>query len=179
MERPLGAAPFATQSRRQHALTVIGGVLVCWLAYFGAVALVYDSLSVLALETAIEPQRVGTTAAGIAVWGYFGLAFVRGYGGPVLNAIPYPLAILTLAPFPARWLLFGPDVSGLISRFVGWFVIEPMITVAHGVLPGFGLFVLILTVWASVIGEDARENWERTHLSRAFYDEFVDVDSRE
>lgn len=176
MNRPLGFDPFATQSRRVHALTVLGGIAVCLLAYFGAVAAVYGDLTVLALESNIGAQRVGGAAAGVAVWTYFSLAFVRGYGGPVLNVLPYPIAIVVLAPFPARWLLFGPDVSGLRSRFVGFFVFEPLITTAVAVLPGLAACTVVLTVWASLIGDETRERWERRHLTSEFYDAFVDVE---
>ena len=176
MNRPLGLDPFVTQSRLAHALTVMGGVVVCLLAYFVAVAAVYGDLSVLALEANVDAQRVGGMAAGVATWTYFAAAFVRGYGGPVLNSLPYPLAIVVLAPFPARWALFGPDVSGLISRFVGLFVFEPIVTTALVVVPGLGVFVLILTAWASFIGEETRKQWEQRHLTPAFYEAFVDVE---
>ncbi|UTF54399.1 hypothetical protein [Natronosalvus rutilus] len=176
MNRPLGLDPFATQSRRAHALTVLGGIAVCLLAYFGAVAAVYGDLSVLTLESNIGAQRVGGAVAGVAVWTYFSLAFVRGYGGPVLNVLPYPVAVVVLAPFPARWLLFGPDVSGLRSRFVGFFVFEPLITTGIAVLPGLAACTVVLTAWASLIGDEARERWERRHLTREFYDAFVDVE---
>lgn len=175
MNRPTGLDPFVTQSRLEHALTVVGAVAICLLAYFGAVVAVYGELSILALEANVTAQRVGGVAAGVAVWGYFGIAFVRGYGGPVLNSLPYPLVIVLVTPFLARWALFGPDVPGLISRFVGLFVLEPLVTAAIVVAPGLSLFVTILTIWASTIGEDARKAWEREHLTAAFYEEFVDV----
>ncbi|MFP9190465.1 hypothetical protein ACLI4Q_02205 [Natrialbaceae archaeon A-CW1-1] len=176
MNRPLGLDPFATQSRLGHALTVGGGIGVCLLTYFGAVAAVYGDLSVLALEANVEAQRVGGMAASVATWTYFALAFVRGYGGPVLNTLPYPLVIVVLAPFPARWALYGPDVSGLISRFVGLFVFEPIVTTALAVVPGLSFFIVILMAWASLIGEEAREQWERHHLTPSFYEAFVDAE---
>ena len=175
MERPLGMAAFARQSRLAHALTVLGALVICLLAYFGTVVAVYGDPSVVATEAAVTAQRVGGLAAGVAVWGYFALAFVRGYGGPVLNAVVYPIVIAVVAPFPARWVLFGPDLAGLADRFIGLFVFEPLLTTALIVVAGLGVFVTILSVWAALIGEDAREDWERTHLPADFYDEFVDV----
>ncbi len=176
MQRPLGLAPFDNQTRLEHALTVCGGVAVCLLAYFATVWVVYGDLSVVALEEAVTPQRVGGVAAAVAVWAYFGVAFIKGYGGPVLNTIVYPLPIAVLGPFPARWLLFGPDLSGLQSRFVGLFIFEPVLTTGLLAFVGLSVFSTILMVWAAVIGDDAREQWEREQLTAEFYEEFVDVE---
>lgn len=173
MERPLGLASFVQQSRLEHALTVAGAVAVFWFAYFGAVGAVYGELSVLAPATSVEHQRVGGIVGSIAAWTYFGIAFVRGYGGPVLNALAYPLPIVLLAPFLGRWLLFGPDPAGLADRFVGVFVLEPLVTAALIVLPGLGAFVTVLTAWAAVLDDEDRRAWERRHLPAAFHDEFV------
>ena len=52
---------------------------------------------------------------------------MRGYGGPVLNPV-YPVVIVVVAPFVARWALFDLDVSGLVSRLVGLVLIEPLVT---------------------------------------------------
>lgn len=176
MERPLGLTSFADQRRLEHALTVVGAVVVFWLAYFGVVGAVYGELSVLAPATSVEHQRVGGVAGSIAVWTYFGIAFVRGYGGPVLNAVAYPLAIVLLAPFLGRWLLFGPDLAGLADRFVGVFVLEPLVTAALILLPGLGAFVTVLTAWAAVLDDEDRRAWERRHLPAAFREAFVDED---
>ncbi|AGB36630.1 hypothetical protein [Natronococcus occultus] len=174
MERPLGLASFVHQRRLEHALTVVGAVIVFWLAYFGAVGAVYGELSVLAPATSVDQQRVGGVAGSIAVWTYFGIAFIRGYGGPVLNAVAYPLAIVLLAPFLGRWLLFGPDLAGLTARFVGVFVLEPLLTAALIVFPGLGAFVTVLAVWAAVLDDTDRRAWERRHLPEAFREAFVD-----
>ncbi|GAB7018174.1 hypothetical protein [Halostagnicola bangensis] len=174
MNRPLGLESFTTQSRLQHALTVAGAVVVFWIGYFGGVWAVYGDPSVVALETNITEQRVGAIAGSIAVWTYLSLAFVRGYGGPVLNTLAYPLVIVIVAPFPARWVLFGPDISGLVDRFVGLFVFEPLVTTVIVAVPGLGACLIVLTVWASVLEDEHRHQWQREHLSAEFYDEFVD-----
>lgn len=176
MDRPLSLDPFASQTRLQHLATVVGGILVCLLAYFGAVWLVYGDLAVVAVEANVGEQRVGGIAAGVTVWAYFGLAFVRGYGGPVLNTLLYPFLIALVAPHPARWILFGPDVSGLRERFVGLFVVEPVITAGLIVLPGFGIYTAILIVWAGFLDEEGRNAWAKEHLTPAFYDAFFDVE---
>ncbi len=174
MNRPLGLASFTTQSRLQHAVTVVGALVVFWIGYFGGLWAVYGDISAVALETSITEQRVGGITGSIAVWTYFSIAFVRGYGGPVLNTLAYPLAIVIIAPLLARWALFGPDVSGLVDRFIGVFVFEPLITTVIVAVPGLGACMTVLTVWATVLEDARRHEWEREHLSEAFYDEFVD-----
>lgn len=105
------------------------------------------------------------------VYPYF--AFVRGYGGPVLNAVVYPFAIVAFVPFVGRWLLFGPDIPGLFSRFVGLVVVEPLIATLIAVVPGIGAFVAVLAIWEAAIGDSDRRDWERRHLPAEFYAEFV------
>lgn len=176
MERPRGLDGFANQSRVAHLATVVGGIIVCLVCYFGAVYLVYADVSILASEAEIAPQRIGGVAAGIGVWTYFGLAFVRGYGGPMLNTIPYPVFITLVTPFPARWALFGPDFVGLRDRFVGLLIVEPMVTALLVVVPGFGVYVTILALWAWRIDEETRREWMETHLTPRFYDAYADGD---
>jgi hypothetical protein len=176
MERPLALASFDEQSRVAHALTVAVAVVVFWLGYFGSVVAVYGDVSVLAAETSIEHQRVGGIAGSVCVWAYFALAFVRGSGGPLLNTLVYPLAIVLFAPFVGRWLLFGPDLSGLADRFVGLFVVEPLVTTVIVVVPGIGTFATLLALWAAVLDEGDRRKWERRYLSDEFYEEFVAPD---
>ncbi|TYL40217.1 hypothetical protein CV102_01140 [Natronococcus pandeyae] len=177
MERPLGLASFDEQSRLAHVLTVAVAVVVCCLGYFGAVVAVYGDLSVLAPETSVEQQRVGGVVGSICVWAYFALAFVRGYGGPVLNTLVYPVAIVLLAPFVGRWLLFGPDLAGLADRFVGLLVVEPLLTTVIVMVPGFGAFLTLLALWGTRTDESERRDWERRHLSDDFYEEFIAEDS--
>jgi hypothetical protein len=176
MERPLALASFDHQRPFEHALTVAGALAVFWVGYFGVVAAVYGDVSVLASEANVSPQRVGGVVGAVCVWTYFGLAFVRGSGGPVLNAVVYPLATVVVAPFIARWALFGPDLAGLADRFIGLFVFEPLVTVIITVVPGLGAFVVVLSIWAATIGEGERREWERRTLPEAFYEEFVAQD---
>ncbi|WP_255170315.1 hypothetical protein [Natrononativus amylolyticus] len=173
MKIPLGLAAFDHQSRLAHVLTVLGGLLVFWLGYFGAVAVVYGDPSVLGLESSIDEQRVGGAVGAVFVWSYFALAFVRGYGGPVLNAFAYPLVIAAVTPHLARWALFGVDTAAVVSRFVGLFVLEPLVTTVLVVAPGASAFLLWLSLWAARVGDAERREWERYHLSDAFYEEFV------
>lgn len=53
MERSSGLASFDYQRWSVHALIVVGVVVFC-LGYFGSVAAVYGTLSVLASETSID-----------------------------------------------------------------------------------------------------------------------------
>ncbi|MCH7661655.1 MAG: hypothetical protein IH933_14105, partial [Euryarchaeota archaeon] len=41
-------------------------------------------------------------------------------------------------------------------------------------VPGLGACMIVLTVWATVLEDECRHEWEREHLSEAFYDEFVE-----
>ncbi len=166
---------FVGETRRDQVLVVLGGVLACWIGYFGAVALVYGDVSALvAGEETTDPRRVAAIGSGIVCWGYYGLAFVRARGGPVLNATIYPPITLVLAPIPARWLTFGPDPWGLVSGLFS-FSFEPLVLLALTIGPGLGGFVTILLIWSATIDPDERREWERRHLTAAFYDEFVDV----
>lgn len=174
MERPLALAGFESQSASAHVVTVLGGIVVFLLGYFGAVAAVYGDVSVLALEANIGAQRVGGVAGAVLAWAYFALAFVRGYGSPIGNAVVYPLVIVVVAPFLARWAVFGPDVLGLIDRFVGLFLLEPLVTTAIVVLPGLATGTTVLFLWATLLSDERRREWERTHLPAAFLEAFVD-----
>ena len=174
MDRPLALAGFETQSRAAHVATVAGAVAVFLAGYVGAVAAVYGDVSVLALEANVDAQRVGGVAGSVLVWAYFALAFVRGYGSPVGNAVVYSLAIVLVVPFLARWAVFGPDVPGLIDRFVGILLLEPLVTTVLVVLPGLGTATTILFVWATLLDDDERREWERTHLPPAFREEYVE-----
>ncbi len=176
MDRPPALDGFADQRPLEHAATVAVALVVFWAGYFGAVAVGYGDLSVLAGETNISAQRVGGMAGSILVWTYFGLAFVRGSGGPLLNAVVYPLAIVALAPFASRWALFGVDTGAFVSRFVGVFVLEPLVTFAVAVVPGIGAFVTLLAIWGASIDDDERRAWEDRHLSEPFYEAFVAQD---
>lgn len=176
MNVPLGLAAFDHQSRLAHALTVVVGLLVFLVGYFGAVAAVYGDVSALGLETSVAQQRVGGAVGGILLWSYFALAFVRGYGGPALDAAAYPLAIAAVSPHVARWALFGIDPGAVVSRFVGLFVLEPLATTLLTVVPGASAFALWLALWAATVDEADRREWERYHLPDAFYEEFVAQD---
>ncbi|MFU8869449.1 hypothetical protein, partial [Natronococcus sp.] len=133
MERPPALDGFADQHPLEHAATVVAALGVFWIGYFGAVVVGYGDVSILAVETHITAQRVGGMAGSILVWTFFGFAFVRGSGGPLLNAVVYPLAIVAFAPFVGRWALFGIDTGAVVSRFVGLFVLEPFFTLALAV----------------------------------------------
>lgn len=164
---------FAGETRSGHALTVAGGVAACWIGYFGAAALVGDLAHVAPDSDATAVIRAATMGAGVACWGYFALAFVLARGGPVLDAAVYPLAILAIAPTVGRWVVFGPAPGLLFSRLVG-FSLEPLVLALVAFVPGFGTFVAILAVWASRLDESQRREWERTCLTEAFYDAFVE-----
>lgn len=171
---PLGLEPFANQSRTEHALVVAGGGVVCLLAYVGAASLFFGLTAIDHGEPA-GPRRVASVFASLACWGFYTAAFVRGKGGPVTNVLAYPAATVAVVPFASRWIAFGPDWGGLRER-VGFILFRPDLFVDAGalLLPGIVFCAALLTVWASLLGDDAIREWQRRHLSSAFREAFVD-----
>lgn len=169
-----GLDPFVAQTSLQHLAVVVGGLCIGLGTFFGTVSVLYDGIGVFAGEGAISAQRTAGLLAGIVVWGYFGVAFVRGYGAPVVNVLIYPPGIVFFAPVLVRWVLIGPDIDAIADRFVGLLVIEPAITAAMIAIPGLGTFTTILALWARTLDADERDAWAQQHLSPAFYAAYVD-----
>lgn len=161
---------FAGRTRRDQMLTVLGGMLACLAGYVGAAVFVAGDLSVLADGSW---GRVALAGASVACWGYYALAFVRARGGPVLDALLYPMLTVGIAPTLLRWLVVGPDpgraVEGLVSLSL-----DPIVTVAFAILPGIGWFGVILAIWSSRLDESQRREWERVNLTPAFRGAFVE-----
>jgi hypothetical protein len=174
MNVPLGLAPFADQSRTEHALVVAGGAVACLVGYVGAAA-AFFGLAALGHGEPAGPQRVAGAFASLACWGFYALAFVRGKGGPVTDVLAYPVATVTAVPFAFRWAAFGPAWDALADRF-GFFLFQPALFVdaAAHVVPGLVLCAGVLTAWASLLGEEAVADWQREHLSEPFREAFVD-----
>lgn len=160
---------FAGRTRLDRTLTVIGGVLACLAGYVGVVVLVYGDPSVLTGEGR-TPRRLAIAGASVACWGYYGLAFVRARGGPVLDALVYPLLTVGVVPTLSRWLAFGVDVGDLFPGLS----LEPLVLVVLAVGPGVLSFGVILAVWAARLDEGARREWERRHLTQAFRAAFLE-----
>jgi len=174
MNVPLGLAPFAGQSRTEHALVLAGGALACLIGYVGATA-AFFGLAALGHGEPVGPQRVAGAFASLACWGFYALAFVRGKGGPVTNTVAYPIATVAVVPFAFRWTAFGPAWDALADR-VGFFLLRPTLFVEAAVLvvPGLVLCAGVLTAWASLLGEEAVAAWQREHLSESFRAAFVE-----
>ena len=174
MNVPLGLAPFADQSRTEHALVVAGGAVACLVGYVGAAA-AFFGLAALGHGEPAGPQRIAGVFASLACWGFYALAFVRGKGGPVTDVVAYPVATVTAVPFAFRWGVFGPAWDALADRF-GFFLFQPALFVdaAAHVVPGLVLCAGVLTAWASLLGEEAVADWRREHLSEPFREAFVD-----
>ena len=174
MNVPLGLAPFAGQSRGEHALVLAGGALACLVGSAGAAA-AGCGLAALGHGAPVGPQRIAGVFASLACWGFYALAFVRGKGGPVTDVLAYPLATVTVVPFAFRWAVFGPAWDALADRF-GFFLFQPALFVdaAAHVVPGVVLCAGILTAWASLLGEEAVDAWQREHLSEPFREAFVE-----
>jgi len=174
MGLPLGLTPFADQSRTEHALVLVGGALACLLAYVGAAALLFGVDSLEHGEPA-GPRLVAAAVASLACWGYYSVAFAAGKGGPVTDVTAYPVATVLVLPVSFRWVAFGPEWGAVRERLVFAFF-EPSVFVGAAALvgPGLSLCVGLLGLWASRLGEEGIRDWQRTHLSPAFRDEFVD-----
>lgn len=173
MNVPLGLAPFAGQSRTAHALVLVGGAVACVVGYAGAAA-AFFGLAALGHGEPVAPQRVAGVFASLACWGFYAVAFIRGRGGPVTDVLAYPLATVALVPFAFRWAVFGPAWDSLADR-VGFVLLRPSLFVdaAALVLPGIVLTVGVLTAWASLLGEEDVERWQREHLSEPFREAFL------
>ena len=174
MALPLGLAPFARQSRPEHALVVVAGAVAFAAGYLGGAALFFGT-DALAHGGDRAPLRVAGAAGSMACWGVYGLAFVRGKGGPVLNAAAYPLATATLAPITLRWALFGPNWAGLRERF-GFFLFDPglFVDAAALVAPGVSAFVAVLSVWGATLDQAEIEAWQCRHLRPDFRAAFLE-----
>jgi len=174
MGLPLGFEPFADQSRTEHVLVLVGGALACLIAYVGAAALLFGVDSLGHGEPA-GPRRVAAVFASLACWGYYSVAFAVGRGGPVTNVAAYPLATVLALPLSFRWIVFGPVWGAVRERFAFVFLEPSMFVEAAAlVLPGLVFCVGLLALWASRLGEEGIRDWQRTHLSPEFRDEFVD-----
>lgn len=174
MALPLGLAPFANQSRLEHAGVLLGGALACLIGYVGAAVLLFG-LGALDHGDPAGPRRVASVFASLACWGFYTAAFVRGKGGPVTDVVAYPIATVTVVPFAFRWSVFGPAWDAVRDR-IGFLVFQPelLVDAAALVVPGVAFTAGLLTLWASLLGETAIEEWQREHLSREFRREFVD-----
>lgn len=174
MDLPLGFEPFSGQSRAGHAAVLVGGVIACLIGYVGAAVLLFES-GALALEASTGPRRIAGVFASVACWGYYSAAFVRGKGGPVTNAAVSPTVTVAVVPFGYRWVAFGPAWDAIRDRItLVYFRPGLFVDAAALVLPGVAFSAGVLTLWASLLGEDAIREWKREHLSREFRREFVD-----
>lgn len=174
MEIPLGLTPFAEQSRVEHAAVLLGGALACLAGYVGAAALLFG-LGALDHGGPAGARRVAAVFASLACWGFYAAAFVRGKGGPVTDALAYPIATVAVVPFAFRWAAFGPAWDAVRDR-VGFLVFRPglFVDAAALVVPGVAFAAGLLAVWASVLGEAAVEEWQRKHLTAEFRRAFVE-----
>ena len=174
MTPPLGMAPFANQSRAEHAGVLLGGAAACLLGYAGGVSLLFG-IDALGHGEPAGPRRVAAVFGSLACWGFYAGAFVRGKGGPVTDVVVYPVATVAVVPVAFRWALFGPAWDAVRDR-VGLLAFrpEPLVDAAVLVLPGVAFAAGLLALWASLLGESAIEDWKREHLSAAFREAFVE-----
>lgn len=173
MEVPLGLSGFADETPAGHALVLLGGAVAFAAGYLAAAALLFGGVAALDAGSA-TPRRLAGVFGSLACWGLFALAFVRARGGPVLDALVYPIACAALVPLALRWALFGPDVAGLLERF-GFVLLPvgPLVAAAAVTLPGLVFFASLLALWSAALDESRMREWEQRHLEAEFYEEFV------
>jgi len=174
MEVPLGLAPFAGQSRGEHAAVLAGGAVACLIGYVGAAALLFG-VGALDHGEPAGPRRVASAFASLACWGFYAAAFVRGKGGPVTDALAYPIATVMLVPFAFRWSVFGPALGAVRDR-IGFLVFRPalFLDAAALIVPGVAFGAGLLALWASALGEEAVREWQREHLPEEFRRAFAE-----
>ncbi|MGZ0746828.1 hypothetical protein [Haloparvum sp. AD34] len=175
MDRPLGLASFRKQTRGEHVAVVLLAGIACAVAYVGAAVLLFG---LGALDHGVDrtARRIAGAFASIACWSVFAVAFTRGTGGPVLNAVVYPVFTVGLVPLLVRWAVFGPNLAGIRRRFE-FALFRPGLLVDAAALlaPGLLAFASILSIWGALQGDEAIQRWQREHLDPEFYDRFVDV----
>ncbi|AUX08857.1 hypothetical protein AArcSl_1224 [Halalkaliarchaeum desulfuricum] len=176
---PVGLASFAGETRLGHAVLVLVGAAGFLAGYLGSAVLFFEGLETFAPGARRLPALIAGAFGSLGCWGVFAVGFVRGRGGPVLNAIVYPVPIVAVLPVAVRWTAFGPEIGALISR-LGFvlFPLEVLVSALALVVPGVVFFASLLAVWAATLDEDRRRTWQREQLSREFYEEFVEESER-
>lgn len=172
MNRPVGLASFDQQSRLAHALVVVAAVGAFWLGYFGTAAAVFGDASVLVADDP-WPGRAAAAVGAALSSATLGVAFVRGYGGPVLNVFLYPLIVFGTAPPVGRLFAFGPEALDPLEYFLS-FGLEPLVTVLSMVVPAAVVFLVTLGIWSATLEESERRAWERRYLPDEFAERFAE-----
>jgi len=174
MELPAALEPFVDQTPGEHAFVVLLGMVACAVGYVGTAALVFDP-SVLDHGGPDVPRWFASCVASMACWTVYSVAFVRGKGGPVTSAFVYPVATVVVVPVAVRWATFGPVWSAIRDRF-SWVIFDVGLIVdgIMLVMPGLSMFMFVLSVWGSRLGEARIRDWQRRHLSAEFRDAFVE-----
>ncbi|MDR5672414.1 hypothetical protein AArcCO_0631 [Halalkaliarchaeum sp. AArc-CO] len=176
---PVGLSAFTGETRLGHALLVIVGAAGFVAGYLGCAVLFFEGLETFGPGAPRGPSLIAGAFGSLGCWGVFAVGFVRGRGGPVLNAVVYPVPIVAVLPVAVRWAVFGPEIGGLLDRF-GFvlFPVEVLVSAAALILPGAVFFASLLAVWAAALDEDRRRAWQREQLSPEFYEEFVEESER-
>lgn len=175
----MGLSAFAGETRLGHALLVLVGAAGFLAGYLGSAVLFFEGLETFAPGALRVPSLIAGAFGSLGCWGVFAVGFVRGRGGPVLNAVVYPVPIVATLPVAVRWTVFGPEIGGLLGRF-GFvlFPVEVLIAAVALIVPGVVFFASLLAVWAATLDEDRRRTWQRERLSPEFYEEFVEESER-
>lgn len=176
---PLGFAPFADESHVDQVGVVGLGVLGFLVGYLGSAVIFFDGLATVAPMAPRPPALLAGVFGSIGCWGIFALAFIRGRGGPVLNALVYPIVIVAVVPVVLRWILFGMDIDRVLAgvEFV-FFPVDAFVSAGALILPGVVFFGSMLAIWSARLDSDERRAWQREQLSVEFYEAFVAEEER-
>ena len=172
---------FADQSPIEHALTIVGGVLVCAGIYFGSLDFLMGGVEVAVSEAyeATALRRRSAAIAGIACFAYFSVAFIFARGGPLLSFAFYPIFIITFGLPVVTGIVFGSRPDNFFTH--GSFVYSPTFT-RDAILmatPGIVTAFLIIGCWMLLTDNDDLWEWAETNLTEGFKEEFIEEAKRE
>lgn len=172
---------FADQSPIEHAVTVVGGILVCTGVYFASLDLLLGGVDLAVAETyeATALRRRSATIAGIACFAYFSIAFIFARGGPLLSFAFYPIFTVTFGLPIATSMVFGSRPQNLFTH--GSFVYSPTFTrdAITMATPGILTAFLIVGLWMLWTDNDDLKEWAETNLTEGFKEEFIEEAKRE
>lgn len=172
---------FANQSSIEHALTVVGGVLVCAGVYFASLDFLMGGVEIAVSEAyeATALRRRSAMTAGVACFAYFSIAFIFARGGPLLSFIFYPATVVTFGLPLITGIVFGFRPEDLFTH--GSFIYSPTFTrdAIAMATPGIVTALLIIGLWMLWTDNDALQEWADTNLTEGFREEFIEEAKRE
>lgn len=154
--------PFDSQSHAAHVLTVGTGVTVGVLAYVGCIVLLGGVEHLAGSDpSAVRARRIAIGVAGVIAAAFFAGAWLRGFGGPLLNLL-YLVATVVGGPILVDHLYGATTpVAALFGTGTG---LDHWVGLVIAGTPGAVVFFAILFAWDSTRSEQRRREWARTHM---------------